>query len=143
MTSLPIVTCDDCGACCLDQSTPPLYVYVASVLASGDAAEIAELEEMDAYAEDVGRVRRLPAEAFGDLLDYAAAGGADSDYGRPCFWYDRRTRRCRWYEHRPTICRDFEAGCVECHEVPRRTAPAGGHRPPAVGSVRTSNVRVA
>lgn len=96
--SLPIIeSCEGCGACCLEQSSPPGYV---AMMANGVEAWPDETDherfqslpqmariELEMYVEDL-RADRLPG---GEL---------------PCIWFDLKTRRCRYYEHRPSICRD-------------------------------------
>jgi len=91
--------CDNCGACCMTQSTPPGYVAV--------------IFNPDGWPEETGdheRVARLPEAARCELLDAIEDDAGD----RPCCWLDQKTMRCRWYEHRPQICRDFEVGSESC-----------------------------
>ena len=89
-TELPLIgTCDDCGACCLQQGHPPFRG-----------------EEWN----------RVPPELRAPLYEYLASR-EENDFGRPCIWLDLQTRRCRHYEHRPQICRDFERGCAMCIHV--------------------------
>jgi uncharacterized protein len=100
---LPIISCDGCGACCLEQSTPPGYLVLAAGL---------EWPE----PEDVQRFAELPADAKASLVHYQqqVASGEACDAERPCIWLDTETMRCRHYEQRPQICRDFERGSGAC-----------------------------
>ncbi len=105
---LPIIeTCDECGACCMEQESPPGY---AMLLNSPDMMENAEL-----FEEDVARLRSLPDEAIAELRSYIQQlldGVKRPD--RACIWLDRSTMRCRYHEYRPMICRDFEVGSDDC-----------------------------
>lgn len=111
MTDLPVIeSCDGCGACCMQQSSPPGYLYILS------APE--HLAEYGPFAEDAERVRSLPPEAVALLNAHSerVLSGAYDDLGEtPCCWLDLETRRCRFYEHRPSICRDgVELGDEAC-----------------------------
>lgn len=90
MENTEMITCDDCGACCMAQCSPPFV--------PGD-----------------GKVESLPADV---REDYARGMRARDEAGWPadvpCFWFDPETYRCRHYEHRPAICRDFEPGSEGC-----------------------------
>ena len=107
-SDLPIIdSCGDCGACCMEQQSPPGY---AMLLSSPELMDDAEM-----FADDVARLRNLPAEAMKELRDYLKdlLGGR----GRPddfCIWLDRSTKQCRFHEHRPMICRDMEVGGENC-----------------------------
>lgn len=106
MNQLPIISdCGSCGACCLEQGSPPGYLWLL------------QLDNHSAWPdqEDVERVKSLPVEAMRYLRTYenALLNGAVNGDG-PCCWYDPKTRGCRFYEHRPQICRDFEVGCGDC-----------------------------
>lgn len=108
---LPIVdapkNCDACGACCLVQGSPPLYLAILDGLYLG---------EDEPERQDRERVKSLPPDALEAMLKYKeylrAHRGADDD--GPCVWYDHDARNCKWYEHRPSICREFEAGSDVC-----------------------------
>lgn len=86
MEALAIVSCDGCGACCMQQGHPP-------------------------YTDEELAV--VPAE-LKTPLDAYLAGLEGDDTGRPCLWLDLETRQCRHYEHRPQICRNFERGSAAC-----------------------------
>lgn len=113
---LPVVTsCDHCGACCMQQSSPPGYLYVLAMTGE-DYAD-------SPFAEDAERIKTLPPEAMEVLLQYRQRlmAGAFQDIGEvPCCWLDVKTRRCRWYEHRPSVCREDlqvgDAGCLAWRE---------------------------
>lgn len=101
---LPIIdTCDGCGACCLQQESPPGYLIIA-------------LRDEAYDEEDRRRYEAMPEEARREIEKYAADLG---EHGHPnnniCIWFDEETRKCRYYEHRPSICRDAlqvgDAGC--------------------------------
>lgn len=103
--NLPIVNdCDNCGACCFEQGSPPGYL----VIMSGSAwAPV-----------DVRRFAKVPAEAKAEIEAYRKAliaGTVEGNGDGPCCWLDRSTNRCRWYEHRPSICRELEPGSDGCH----------------------------
>jgi uncharacterized protein len=105
---MPILNCDNCGACCFEQGSPPGYLMFLDPVPPWAA-------EIPADDEDRLRFARLPAEAKAVLQLYAEAilaGIADGD--GPCVWLDEETNRCRWYAHRPQICRDFEPGSEGC-----------------------------
>lgn len=114
--SLPVIdTCDGCGACCMQQSSPPGYLMI---LAQPDA------DWTDGpFAEDAERIKSIPPDAIAALSEYGdkLMAGAFNDIGDvPCCWLDLETRQCRWYEHRPSVCRDElergDAGCVAWRE---------------------------
>lgn len=108
---LPVIqNCDGCGACCMQQGSPPGYLMVMNWNpAWGDMSGV---EDMKA---DIERFKKLPAEALRILKDYekAVLKNATAE-DMPCVWLDLNTKRCRFHEHRPQICRDFEIGCKGC-----------------------------
>lgn len=91
-----VTNCDRCGACCLEQTTPPGYVAL--------------LADLWPVAEDHARLRGMPAEALQAIKDRMQT----ADVEQPCCWLDLETMRCRWYEHRPLACRELEVGGEEC-----------------------------
>jgi uncharacterized protein len=100
--SLPILDCDNCGACCMEQGSPPGYTLLLAGMPVWDK-------------DDTERFEALPAEALEILRQYKSdllANRVTCD--GPCVWLDRETKRCRFYEHRPQICRDFERGSEAC-----------------------------
>lgn len=102
---LPIVsTCEGCGACCLEQGAPPDYVALRLNPHFADDRS---------FAEDVERLRGLPAEAQQSLDAYLAS--APSRRPVVCVWFDGEARRCHFYEHRPSTCRVFELNGPGCH----------------------------
>ena len=108
--SLPIVeSCDDCGACCREQESPPGYVML---LASPDM-----MDAPGPFKADVERLQSLPAAALAELREYMVRllNGAEQD-DPACIWLDSATMQCRYHEHRPSICREFELGTAECIE---------------------------
>jgi Fe-S-cluster containining protein len=107
---LPIVTtCDGCGACCMEQGAPPDYIALRVNPHFADDPS---------FADDVERLRNLPAEASSSLDAYLAIDRAL----RPtvCVWFDADLRQCRHYDHRPSTCRVFELNGPGCHIYRRR-----------------------
>ena len=102
---LPVIkSCEGCGACCMEQSSPPGYAVLQSL--GGSWPE----------AEDWERFKRLPTKARVILKKYIDRVMSNSPPGdeQPCCWLDLETKQCRFYEHRPQICRDFEMGSEAC-----------------------------
>lgn len=91
-----IDSCDGCGACCLAQTSPPMYVAI-----------LWNREAMEGHPE-FERVDALPESLKGELQEYIERLKDSSipNPETPCMWLDAETRRCRHYEHRPNICRD-------------------------------------
>jgi len=98
MPTSQLSNCDNCGACCMAQTTPPGYVAVLYDYRSWPDEE------------DKERCQEMPREARAAILDRMA----DLDGDQPCCWLDEDTLRCRWYEWRPNICRVFEVGSEGC-----------------------------
>lgn len=93
--------CDNCGACCMEQGSPPGYLFI---LRAGEWP----------VEEDIERVKRLPEQAAKELIDYGdklRAGEVSGD--GPCIWLTD-ARRCRWHEHRPSVCRELAVGSPGC-----------------------------
>ena len=89
-TLLPVLSCDDCGACCFTQCSPPF------VFGPGFDSPLSGAVALD-YQE--GMAKR-------------EADGWPDDV--PCFWLDLVSMRCRHYEHRPLVCREFDVGSEGC-----------------------------
>ena len=89
--TLPILNCDDCGACCMDVCCPPFL--------GPDDPELVSLPDHVREDYDHG------------MAEQQRIGWSHS---RPCFWLDPETKRCRHYDYRPIICRRFPAGGVDC-----------------------------
>lgn len=107
---LPIVTsCEDCGACCLEQGAPPDYVALRLNPHFADDPS---------FADDLDRLRLLPAPASRLLDEYLATDPAQRT--EVCVWFDAAAARCRFYEHRPSTCRVFELNSPGCHIYRRR-----------------------
>ena len=106
--NLPIIdTCDDCGACCLTQKSPPGYAMLL--------ADPTLQDDPGPFAEDVVRLRSLPTAAADELrayLDQVLRGVRQPD--DVCIWFDRQTKRCRYHDHRPRICHELEIGSDDC-----------------------------
>lgn len=112
--TLPILAdpCHGCGACCVEQSSPPGYVLVLSPGYVDDPE--------GPYHEEYELALRLPDDLKAELIAYGDRLGADDAFAHarqdaPCLWLDRATGRCRHYEHRPPICRAFVVGSPGCH----------------------------
>lgn len=125
--SLPVInSCDDCGACCMRQSSPPGYIQF---ICQPDIDHIGT-----AWEEDFERFQKLPAEARRELEAYVAKlrrGDFDGVLGGdfPCCWLDLKTRQCRWYEHRPTICEfELERGDDGCRRWRQELHDSNGAR---------------
>lgn len=105
---LPVInSCSGCGACCLEQESPPGYVgYLTGAF------------PFDAEDEDSVRVANLPPELKRELREYIAEYTRTNKHPRGgiCIWWDSQTHGCKHYEQRPQICRDFEMGTPECRD---------------------------
>jgi len=88
MSEVPILSCGDCGACCMEMCSPPFVP-----------------PDTDQLPPDVKSDYQHGLEGRDE------AGWPDCV---PCFWLDPDSKKCRHYEHRPDICRDFEMGSDEC-----------------------------
>jgi uncharacterized protein len=104
---LPVIDlCDDCGACCMEQESPPGYVMLLSS---------PEMMAEETFREDAERISAMPSALQDELRNYLhqlLAGVERPDTA--CIWLDKSTMRCRHHEHRPSVCRDFEIGTDEC-----------------------------
>jgi Fe-S-cluster containining protein len=110
--SLPLVTCDGCGACCMRQGSPPGY----GAFFNDDPPEIRRLsgKAVTGFAwEEIPTHLRDEMEAYHKAVN---AGEMDSRYeeGLPCLWLDVETGRCRNYEWRPRACKGFPVGGKSC-----------------------------
>lgn len=106
---LPVVSCDDCGACCRTQGSPPFVYFHPSLYLSPPPPGWGDGDPDSAVWTDV------PAEALKILQDYHATGDLTRyERGLPCLWYDGETKKCRFYAHRPQACREFEVGGEDC-----------------------------
>lgn len=103
------ITCDNCGACCMEQGSPPGYLYLLS------CPEL-DREHWPKHEEDVARLAALPPEALAALQDYRQRMLREQFRGDdgPCCWLNTALNRCCWYEWRPSICRDFDPGSRYC-----------------------------
>lgn len=111
--SLPILSCDGCGACCVGVCSPP-GMYAAYASPSWDGVFLRDHEDHDHW-------QAMPQTLQQELADYYAAQarlpvGERRMGHEPCIWLDQETRRCLHYEHRPTVCREFERGGVHCRQ---------------------------
>lgn len=105
-----IDSCDNCGACCRGQESPPGYLLLLHFEP--------DLDRLD--DPDVVRLREMPGEARREIEDYIERlRRGEMPYHAiwpACLWYDPNRRSCRWHEWRPEICRDFAVGSQECRE---------------------------
>jgi Fe-S-cluster containining protein len=97
--NLPVLNCDDCGACCSRLSLPP---FIPSW-------------EPDGERETFFREHPVIAAELQAEVDRRTRERDWTDEG-PCFWLDCDTKRCRHYEVRPEICCDLEMGGESCLE---------------------------
>lgn len=102
---LPIIdSCDDCGACCMEQTTPP-----------GFSAYAAGRPEFWGDPDDYALYLSAPIEAKQLIVDQVERLRNREFLGEvPCCWLDLSTMRCRFYDHRPGICRGFDVGSEGC-----------------------------
>lgn len=93
---LPILNCDNCGACCLNQESPPGYL---SILVNGHEAAASD--------EDLDRFINMPHELMQELQAYAKFLRDTEKHPNNgiCIWFDEQTRKCKHYDLRPDICR--------------------------------------
>jgi uncharacterized protein len=105
--SLPLVSCDGCGACCMAQGSPPGYRHCTTppqgpddLVPDGDYWRFWTMPEA-LRAELLAYYDRVPARRI--------PGG-----GHPCLWLDLETRQCRHYEHRPELCRQLPVDGPSC-----------------------------
>lgn len=110
--NLPIIeSCDDCGACCMEQGSPPGFADFISP--SEDYRKTArEYAPEDAVWFDASPyiAKYILRSYFDNVEDDSVSGDG------PCCWLDMETKQCRFYEHRPSVCRDFERSSKPCHD---------------------------
>lgn len=100
--SLPILNCNDCGACCLHMRSPPHIVFLVDGVFQPQGAD-----EFGDYAH----LMAAPEEATQAII--AGLGGGRPDES-PCSWLDLESKKCRWHGHRPDVCRAYEVGEKAC-----------------------------
>jgi Fe-S-cluster containining protein len=111
--TLPVIeNCDDCGACCATQGSPPGY----GAFFNDDPPEerLRSGKYLTGYAwEAIPAHLRDELEAYHRAVD---AGEIPSRYEEslPCLWFDEATRKCRNYEWRPRTCKGFPVGGKDC-----------------------------
>lgn len=109
-TPLPILDCNDCGACCTHIGTPPGF---AMFFGAWPQREIEQSPDWEIF-------RSMPAKLKTELRRYYHGVFVSkmivdrTSIETPCLWYNEATRKCRNYEHRPTTCREFRVGCEGC-----------------------------
>jgi len=106
---LPIIeSCDNCGACCFEQQSPPGYVML---LSQPDFAD-----DPGPFEDDVERLLQLPEEAITELRSYLKqllSGNEPED--QACIWLNHETNQCRFHDLRPSVCRDLKLNSEDCH----------------------------
>jgi Fe-S-cluster containining protein len=95
--NLPVLNCDDCGACCQYMGAVP-----TAMLDRDGFTPIPGCKPLPEW---------LKAELRADWEWVNRTGRSDFE---PCIWFDQETRRCKHYEYRPEVCRDFEVGEEAC-----------------------------
>lgn len=90
MKSLPVVSCNDCGACCRHMVFPPFVPFD-------------EADEWD-----------IPKSLKKELRHFIRNIRPTLPESYPCCWLDLTTMKCRHHEYRPSICRDYELGGEDC-----------------------------
>lgn len=89
MLTLPVINCDNCGACCTEQEALPVGWYLGNP------------------AFKLGDPNSLPPELLAELEAMAEQFDKTGwPNGTPCVWYDEQTLRCKHYEYRPETCRE-------------------------------------
>ncbi|HQU46596.1 MAG TPA: YkgJ family cysteine cluster protein [Pirellulales bacterium] len=89
-----MISCDDCGACCLHMGIPPFDDRQSDL-------------EFDI----------LPPDLQQEIVETMEQAGWAF---KPCAWFDEATKRCKHYELRPAICAGFELGnpiCVDDRRI--------------------------
>ncbi len=112
---LPVLNCDGCIGCCLEQSSPP--GYAALLPERPDRADAARADPQQARW-----FAAAPEEAVA-LIRAHTRSPRRGEPG-PCVWLDLQNRRCRWYECRPRSCReDVNPGDRACRYWRERYPP--------------------
>lgn len=97
---LPILNCDNCGVCCMEQESPPGYLAMLTV--PGYPASDADMKRL------AGMSDALLTELL-EYLEYIREHKTHPNNGI-CIWFDEVTKRCKHYDLRPDTCREV----VEC-----------------------------
>jgi Fe-S-cluster containining protein len=98
--TLPVLSCDGCGVCCMHMAVPP---YTA------DERELLKANRPHVYADLVA------VEATREVqLTFTGAVEV------PCGFFDMVTRKCRHHEDSPGICSRFEIGGEFCVVIRER-----------------------
>lgn len=112
---LPVLSCDDCGRCCLRVGTPPSF-FPAYALPSVLDADLTGHEDYQTWLA-MPEALRDKLRAFYASQDGLSPSEARCDSGLPCIWYDIAAKRCGHYEFRPQACREFEVGGEDCLRI--------------------------
>ena len=98
IATLPVLDCNECGACCTQLVYPPFY-------GPWDPSyQALEANRPDLFAQ-------LAVDREERQREFRRTGV--EPWGTPCSWFEPETRRCKHYDHRPDICRDFNMGSDE------------------------------
>ena len=110
--SEPVLSCNNCGACCSEQGAPPDYVALRLS---------PHLAEDPSFADDLHRYQNLAGDALALLNQYFddRQAGLRGENG-VCVWFDTENCNCRFYDLRPSTCRVFELDSPGCHIYRRR-----------------------
>lgn len=98
--------CSGCGACCIEQRSPPGYLSFAKNGAP-------DPDDEDAIA-DWNIFQTIPDDARAIIDDYLAWDMKNHPTGESCIWFNWRTRKCSYYEYRPMACREFQVNSDDC-----------------------------
>ena len=89
-----MITCDDCGLCCLHMAVPPYDEEEREILREANPEVYRDLLAVD-------RTRKLQLAVVG--TDFV-----------PCGFLEPLTRRCIHHDHSPDVCYRFEVGGQLC-----------------------------
>lgn len=108
--TLPVVqSCDGCGACCLEQESPPGYLWI--LIHGFDI-------DGNPNSEDVKRFNAMPPESLAEFHAYAQRMRDQGEHPNDsiCIWFDEQKRQCKHYDLRPSICREeLQVNDEACH----------------------------
>jgi Fe-S-cluster containining protein len=107
LPTIPQVTCEGCGVCCMVVRTPPFCV-----IWEGDVPTA--IDQTEESLEEVRMALAVPAAMRKVLSKHSIFEVLQEE--SPCIWFDMATKKCKHYDLRPPICRDFEMGSRFCLE---------------------------
>lgn len=109
---MSVENCNNCGACCFEQESPPGYLVI---LVYG--------KDMAFCEEDAARFDALPPDVLMELHAYAQHMRDAKEHPNDgvCIWLDGETHKCRHYDLRPEICRETikvgDEACIGWREL--------------------------